>query len=92
MTGYNAFDPFRSRRHLQDIEQLILECKRRMGGIYSPDVITSLIELAKRRCRLNQLRGIVASGLALTDNDLRRILMADTYISPNTLTNLVPRD
>ncbi len=77
-------------KHFQDMEKLKLECRRLMDGMYSPTVIRFMMELATRRGRLQQLRDIV--GMGWKADDVRRVIMAEMYISPRALMALTSRD
>lgn len=77
-------------KYLQDMQILTLECKRIMEGIYSPAVACFMLELAGRRGRLEQLRGMV--GMSLKVDDIRRIIMAEAYYSPHMILQLTSRD
>lgn len=77
-------------KYIQDRKRLILECKRIMEGIYTPDVACFMLELAQRRGRLEQLRGLV--GMSFKVDDIRRLIMAETYYSPYMILQLTARD
>lgn len=87
MQGISLIDPFGQSKHIQDMERLTLECTRIMDGIYSPGVICFMLELAKSRGRLEQLREFVSTGLKA--DDIRRIIMIRTFYYSHELIQIL---
>jgi len=90
MRSYGSLVRLAEAKYIQDMEKLILECKSIMKNIYSPVVSAFILELAKKRGSLQQLRDMLGIGLKV--DDLRRIIMAKKYISPRMLVTFASRD
>ena len=82
--------PISVAKRMRGKEKTTLECKRIMAGIYCPAVINFMLTLATRRDRLQQLRDLVSMGWKA--DDIRRMIMNETYISANILANLTSQD